>query len=179
MQTAGRTCGGCETKLEVLGDGDGCAACDVMLCNGCLDGSDRCPSCQRPFDETRGAAPAIARDSLGARQLRAVSVTLLGSIVLMAVLGAIPVSTTVVNLVLVSLLLMWTSRGGTWSRWVLVVLVALGAASHGMAVAQGQGWGQMVSVAMVVLYVGCALALAFSPAIHAHVRAQALAQSGT
>lgn len=176
MQTAGRTCGSCDTKLTVMGDGDGCAACDVVLCNTCLDGSQRCPSCQRPFDETRGAAPVPPRpDSLGARQLRAVSVTLLGSIVLMALLGALPVATTLVNLVLVSLLLMWTARGGTWSRWVLVVLVGLGAVAHGMAVAQGTGWGRMVSVAMVVLYAGCGLALAFSPAIQAHIRAQARA----
>ncbi len=170
MQTAGRTCESCSTRLEVLGDGDGCAACDVVLCNACLGGSSRCPSCQRPFDETRGAKPLPRRDSLGSRQLRAVAVTLLGSIVLMAVLGAMPVATTLVHFVLVGLLLMWTSRGGTWSRWMLVVLVGLGAASHGMAVAQGEGWGRIVSGLMVVLYTGCALALAFSPAINQHIR---------
>lgn len=156
-----------------MGDGDGCAACDVVLCNACLDGSDRCPSCQRTFDETRAARPVPVTDDRGARQLRAVAVTLLGSIGLMAVLGAVPLMTTVVHLVIVSLLMMWTLRGGTWSRWVLVVLVTLGAVSHGAAFLAGRGWGLIVSAALVVLYVGCAVALAFSPAINAHIRREA------
>ena len=174
MRTAGRSCDACGERLEVLGDGDGCAPCDVVLCNGCLRETARCPSCQRPFDETRASAPPGRRAAaaLGARQLRAVAVTLLGSIVLVNLLGAAPVCAIVLQLAVVGGLLLWTSRGGVVSRWLLVVLVGIASIANAVQAFSAPDLFWIVSASLALLYGWCAFVLALSPSIGAYARAQ-------
>lgn len=65
--------------------GDGCGACDVVLCRTCLAGTGRCPSCQRPFGATRGAPSALPP---GARRPSGLPAPLIAAIIAVFITAA-------------------------------------------------------------------------------------------
>lgn len=65
MRWSAPRCDACRA-VRSAGDGDSCGACRVTICARCLDGTERCPSCQRPFAATRALPWVIERGTLPA-----------------------------------------------------------------------------------------------------------------
>ncbi|MFK7985488.1 MAG: hypothetical protein AB8I08_05615 [Sandaracinaceae bacterium] len=59
MRVIEMECEGCERLVRTSQDGDRCGPCDLAMCASCLAGTQRCPSCQKPFNETRDRAPVV------------------------------------------------------------------------------------------------------------------------
>lgn len=160
MQIVGRSCESCGSAIEKLGGGDGCGSCDVVVCASCLKGTARCPSCQRPFDETRDAAPRAEQsgDSLaerGRRQASAVAFSVIGALVLLALLSGQLLSFPLV--LAFGLLFFQLFRGRGWARWSLVALTALMGITYGAA-----ALGMMGADAPRLLFGGVGLMFAWS-----------------
>ena len=139
MQIIGRECGGCRAAIVKMGDADGCGACDLVLCRTCLGGTERCPSCQRRFDDVRDESAKAtlmaegARFAQGRQQALAISFSLVGSVALLLLIGALPAPTALVGLGVLALLSYQLLRGSPWSRWGLVILVSYyGVFGHGV-----------------------------------------------
>ncbi len=175
MQIVGRQCESCGATVQRVGDGDGCGSCDVVVCAKCLQGTARCPSCQRAFDETRDVA-ARAKDEgveRGRKQAVAIAVSVLVALVILALLTgqllAVPLQVFVFGMLFMQLF-----RGRAWARWALVVLTGIVAVSHAGAafgiVASGQP--VLLSGAVAISFAWSALILALSPPLARYLRAQ-------
>lgn len=142
---------------------------------------ERCPSCRRPLDDVAqpkaGAEPG-AEDAFqrGRRQIIAVGVSLVGSVLLVFVLGGVPAATALLQVFVMGLLFLQIFRGRGWARWVLaayVALAAVGNAYQGVAALRAGGFWH-VSLALAVVYAWCALVLALSGSVSRFLRAQRL-----
>jgi hypothetical protein len=124
-----------------------------------VDGADEDPREPAPED------PTVARGRL---QLVAVAVSLIGSVILVAALGASASGAAVVQLAVIGLLLFQVFRGRGWARWLLVGLTGLGAAGNAWQAvrtfgAAGDPW--LLSAGLAVIYGWCAAILAFGHAL--------------
>ena len=101
----------------------------------------------------------------GRRLIHAVAFSLIGSIVLVAVLTRAIGPQLFLQIAVFGLLVFQTLRGRAWARWVLVGLSGLAAFGYGAAAAgqQGPPW---VLVPLAVVYVACAAVLALAPAVN-------------
>lgn len=180
MQLVGRLCEACGDSIVKLGDGDGCGACDVVVCSKCLEGTSRCPSCQRAFSETRDEAPRAeprsdAATDRGRRQVMAVAVSLGGAVVLLASIGAAGGQGFVMHAMAIGLLLVQIFRGRGWARWFLVVLTAASGLSNGLQAVQRFGEdGSYVSLGLALVFLWSAGVLALSKPVARFLRAQRL-----
>lgn len=176
MEIVGRLCDGCGDTVTEPGSADGCGSCNVVLCDACSQGTTRCPSCQRPFDETRELAPRVERKAVhtldqGRRQTIAVAVTIVGAAIVTMLLGA-SIANGLVHLFVLSLLLLQLFRGRGWARWILVAIAALAAignAHQGFAHAGGRG---MPAFVLAGAYGWCAIVLALGRSIDRYLRVQ-------
>jgi len=107
----------------------------------------------------------------GRRLVVAISVSLIGSIVLLAALGMSELNAVPIQLAVTGLLLFQIFRGRAWARWVLVAFTGLAAAG---TLGQLASAGELppVAIALAVVYAGCAAALAFSPAVARFMQAR-------
>lgn len=152
-----------------------------MVCGACLKGTARCPSCQRPFAETREEAPRAeasrdARLERGRRQLTAVGVSLVGAVVLVAMLGGITFGQMVAQLVVTGLVLLQVFRGRGWARWVLAVLTGIGAIGNGLEAFRALGTEQplTLSLPLALVFAWSTGVLVLSQPVQRFVRAQKL-----
>lgn len=179
MQVVGRLCEGCGEAVTKMGAGDGCGSCDVVVCAKCLKGTARCPSCQRPFDETRDAAPRAERKGdatldRGRRQAVAIAVTLVGAVVLAVILGW-SMAMAALYLFANALLLLQLFRGRAWARWILFALTVLNAVAYGhFGSTHFEAAGSVPSLALAAIYAWCAAILAMSKPLDRFVRTQRL-----
>ncbi len=178
MQIIGRPCTACGEAVASEEGARSCRSCDVILC-GEHEGMERCPSCKRPLAERDvPAAPPEPDAALqrGRRQIVAVGVSLVGSVLLVFVLGGAPAMAAVLQVVLMALLLLQVMRGRAWARWVLVAYVGLAAAGNayqGVSSLRGDAPWE-ISLALAAVYAWCALVLALSGSVSRFVRAQRL-----
>lgn len=107
----------------------------------------------------------------GRRLIHAVAFSLIGSIVLVAVLTRAIGPQLFLQIAVFGLLVFQTLRGRGWARWVLVGLSALAAFGYGAAAAGREGpvW---VLLPLAVVYVACAAVIALSPAVRRFLEAQ-------
>lgn len=179
VQIVGRECASCHELVEKVGAGDGCGACDLVMCSGCLGGTDRCPSCQKFFDEVRDAGSRAEGRSGEARLLRgrqqavAVSVSLIGSVGLMLVLGMLPARHALPEAIVLGLLSYQILRGAPWARWVLAALTAWltwGAAAIAWQEVQSDRGGWVIGVGLALVYGWCTLVLVLSAPLANYMR---------
>ncbi|HJL15443.1 MAG TPA: hypothetical protein RMH99_07310 [Sandaracinaceae bacterium LLY-WYZ-13_1] len=97
---------------------------------------DEGPDERETVDRTE--EPIVQRGRL---QLVAVAVSLVGSVILVALLGGSPGAALVLQLAVIGLLVFQTWRGKAWARWTLVVLTAIGAGANGWQAIQLVGEG--------------------------------------
>ena len=194
MEAAGRSCDACgRTANDTIADR--CAGCGAATCLACLAQTDRCPTCRDEHDgaaqhpttphEPEGtpdpgaSADDPARFARGRQQVMAVAVSLLGSVVLLAVVGAIPIGPTVGQLVVLALLLAQVYRGTAWARWLtagLAALVGVGNAASAWTQLDGDGvWA--LNACLAGVYLWCAFILALSRAVDAFLRDQRTARA--
>lgn len=179
MQIVGRLCDGCGEAVTKLGGADGCGSCDVVLCAKCTKGTERCPSCQRLFDETRDLPPRLEREAdaaleRGRRQAIAIAVTIVGAVLVTMALGA-PITGGLMHLALAGLLLLQLFRGRGWARWILVGIAALTATGNAYQGLTHFGVGRWVpSLALALTYAFCAAVLVLSKPLDRYLRAQRL-----
>ena len=160
-------CDGCRG----LDDAARCAGCDVVLCGGCLAGTGRCPSCQRPFRTEPPVGAPGARIERGRRHLH------LGAVPLFLVLAplalvASPFAVLAWALTLASLLFA-VQRGGRVARWLLMGACALGVGFAALALTGAEGIHVPLSVVVGAAHLWLLLGLARSPAIAALLRSGA------
>ncbi|MBZ0121816.1 MAG: hypothetical protein K8H88_32790, partial [Sandaracinaceae bacterium] len=136
MQIVGRECAACGSELRKLGEGDGCGACDVVLCKKCLQGTARCPSCQREIGLTRDHSPRAGAsvEPMVARGRSLVLAVVLGLAAAWVIVPAFSPITSVPRLLVQAFVLLalvyQLLRGRALARWVLALLGALGAATN-------------------------------------------------
>lgn len=180
MQIIGRECVSCRAAVVKMGDADGCGACDVVICHGCLGGTERCPSCQRRFDDVRdeGAKAELSAEGAlfaqGRQQALAISFSLVGSVALLLLIGVLPARTALVGLGLLALLSYQLLRGSPWARWGLVILVSyhgifgIGAEAYRGIRTDGEGW--WIRAGLFGVYLLCVVALATSRPLAHYMR---------
>jgi hypothetical protein len=100
----------------------------------------------------------------GRRQAVAVGVSVIGAVVLLAALGATPLSALMMQLLLFGLLFLQLFRGRGWARWTLVALTGFGALAYGAAAAGAMGPEHplLLSIGFAVVFGWSALVLALS-----------------
>lgn len=115
------------------------------------------------------------RTARGRQQLIAVAVTLIGSFVLLLVLGLAEPRSTVIWAVVFALLSFQIFRGRNWARWIVVALTFVLGARNAFAAASffdtvGSSWP--INAALVFVYAWCALILALSRPLQQFVSEQ-------
>lgn len=161
-----------------MGDGDKCGSCDVLLCAGCLKGTARCPNCQRPFAETRNAAPHAARDAGlhgGRQEAIAVAASLAIAWGLIVMASQWTMFRTGSALGMIGLLLVELLRGRAWARWILAgggALYGAGLVLNLLDIAAIES--SLVSVGLGAVLAVNALVLAFSARVARYLAAQRL-----
>jgi len=111
----------------------------------------------------------------GRRQTIAILVTLVGSIVIVALLGGSTLPAMLIQLIVIGLLGLQLFRGAAWARWVLVAIAALTVVGNGWAAAQGAqagGASWAINAALAAIYAWCGFFLAVSRSLAAFVTAQ-------
>jgi hypothetical protein len=162
-----------------MGDGDVCGSCDVLVCARCLKGTARCPSCQRAFAETRGAAPSAERRGdatldRGRQETLAIGASLAVASVLVAVMSEVSTFRTLIVLAMLGLLVTQLFRGRSWARWLLVI----GCAAYSLGIVFGQvaitSGSRLVALGLAVVFVVDAFVLTLSASVERYLRAQRL-----
>ena len=111
----------------------------------------------------------------GRRQAIAILVTLVGSIVIVALLGGSTVPGMLIQLIVIGLLGMQLFRGAGWARWVLVGIAALTVVGNVWAAVQGAqagGASWAINAALAFIYGWCGFFLAMSRSLAAFVVSQ-------
>ena len=103
--------------------------------------------------------------SKGRQQLIAVAVSLVGSIVLLLLIGAAQLGTAVIWTFVFSLLSLQMFRGRNWARWIIVVFALVLGGGNAYSAATlfetvGSSWP--INAALVVVYAWCAFILLLS-----------------
>jgi len=122
-----------------------------------------------------GGEPEAPPPGRGRQQLVAVTVTLGGSIVLVAALGGSSLAAMVGQLFVIGLLTLQIFRGAPWARWVVVALALLVGAGNAVNAARlfgvdGSSWP--INAGLAAVYAWCAFILAFSRPLASFVRQQ-------
>ena len=112
--------------------------------------------------------PSVER---GRRLTQAVGVSLIGSVVLFAVLTGTVGAPLAFQLGLLGLLVYQTLRGRGWARWLLVLLSGYAAFANGAAAVSGQQPLWLFAV-LAAVYVACAGVLALAPPVRRFLEAQ-------
>jgi hypothetical protein len=181
VQSVERPCERCGEAVasEGEGEGRGCESCDVVVCAACLKSGDRCPKCQRPLGEVGGEPPRVEeavdpRAERGRRQALAVAVSLVGAVLVVALLGGSPLGAVAIQLFALGLLLMQLFRGRPWARWALVAPTGLGALANAAAGVEHAGTDSpwMLSLGLAVIFGWSALVLAVSRPLASFLRGQ-------
>jgi 4-hydroxybenzoate polyprenyltransferase len=117
-----------------------------------------------PDEAVERRASEDASDERGRRQAVAVGVSVVGAVLLLAALGATPLSALMMQLLLFGLLFMQLFRGRAWARWTLVALTGFGALAYGAAAAGAMGpeHPRWLSIGFAVVFGWSALVLALS-----------------
>ncbi len=127
----------------------------------------------------RGAEPSADQ---GGKQVRAVMISLIGLVVLAAVLGGTPLMGAIFWAGVFVFLWLSINAGRGWARWVVIGLAAILAAGNGWQAAQlfgADGLEWTINVGQIVVLGWCAFVLALSPKVQAFLAARrAAARSG-
>lgn len=180
VQAVGRSCEACNEPVVRMGDGDACGSCDVLVCAGCLKGTARCPSCQRPFAETRSAAPSAdrrgdARVDAARQEAIAVAASLAIAWGLIVMASQWTVFQTVVALAMIGLLLVELLRGRAWARWAVAGASAVYGAGMVLNLLDTPAIASpLVSLGLAAVLGVDALVLAFNLRLAQYLRAQRL-----
>jgi hypothetical protein len=157
VQITYRMCAACDREITRVGDGDGCGACDLVLCRKCLQGTLRCPSCQRALADTRDLPAAAHVDPVtsGGRKLVIAAVVLMiGIWAARLVVVSHPNIVRLLAEVFVGIALAYQLfRGRVWARWVIVVSALAGALLLGRL-----GWQARMDMPPIAL--ACLLVIA-------------------
>jgi hypothetical protein len=110
----------------------------------------------------------------GRRQAVAVGVSVIGAVLLLAVLGATPLSALMMQLLLFGLLFLQLFRGRGWARWTLVALTGFGALAYAAAAAGvlGPEHPRLLAIGFAVVFGWSALVLASSRHVRRFIDAE-------
>jgi hypothetical protein len=132
MELVGDYCRICAGRIEAEAGADGCLDCEQPFHVPCLPDARRCPSCDRPFQETRAkhgiTAPPADRAAIerGKRWMLTIVGLVLTTQVANALVSGRPVAS-LVPFAVSALLLYFLYKGFKWARVVTVALMGLGA----------------------------------------------------
>lgn len=169
--------------MVAIGRGDGCGTCDVVLCARCLNGTARCPSCQRAFSETRDAAPRAerrggdARIDTGRQETLAVAASLMLAAPIFMLMGKPTAFGMAVSCSFLALIIVQLVRGRGWARWLLVAVsgaYAVSSAHAAFSAASGRGMPSWVAIALAAVFAVNALVLALRRPVALYLRTQRL-----
>lgn len=111
----------------------------------------------------------------GTRQVRAVMISLIGSVLLAALLGGTPLMGAIFWVSVLGFLWLSMTRGRSWARWVtvaLTTLLTLGNGYQAFLIFGDGSWDWVTNAGVVVVLVWCIFVLALSPEVNAYLAAQ-------
>lgn len=125
-------------------------------------------------DDTPATPPPTADEMAerGRRQSTAAAISVIGALLLFAMLGVTPLVGLVVQLVVFGLLFFQHFRGRGWARWILVSLTGVIAAINVWGAIAGPEQARIISIGLAVIFGWNAAVLAVSRHVTSFLTAQ-------